>query len=253
MPSENKIFKDIDFSWIGAKIVEQKIFALSEKEVDEIDAIDLHTNGFEKIPSWLKRFNNLESLNLRSNHIKKLEGLENMTKLRYLYVEDNQINKIECLDKLKNLHSLRFGESFHFYSGNMIHKIENLESLTELRVLELANNKIQKIEGLDLLKNLECLDLSYNKIEVIEGLEELANLKILNLTNNKIQHLDFKVIPTLEELGLEGNPIRMISGYHALKKIETLYIDLDTCNQPTQKTFRKYFGRYGLEYYSKVK
>ena len=127
-----------------------------------------------------------------------------MTKLRYLYVEDNQINKIECLDNLKNLLSLRFGESFHFYSGNMIHKIENLESLTELRVLELANNEIQKIEGLDLLKNLECLDLSYNKIEVIEGLEELANLKILNLTNNKIQHLDFKVIPTLEDRSTIG-------------------------------------------------
>ena len=249
-----KFPKELVLNWVGAFNIRQKINALPDQEILEFEKLTLQTNGFPRIPSWIKRFSNLEILDLSSNHIKRLRRLENLTKLKYLYIEDNHIKEIRGLGSLKNLRVLRFGESFHYNSGNEIQKIENLESLHKLEVLELANNKIQKIEGLNLLKNLERLDLSSNQIRAIEGLEELSNLKILHLSDNQIQYLDLSVIPALDELYLSENPIHTITGFGELKKIKSLIIDLDGCDLSTQEMFQKHFGSLGGdEYYSKVK
>jgi protein phosphatase 1 regulatory subunit 7 len=44
-----------------------------------------------------------------------------------------------------------------------------------------------KIEGLDALTNLELLDLSYNNIKKIENISHLKKLKKLYLLSNKIK------------------------------------------------------------------
>ena len=53
--------------------------------------------------------------------------------------------------------------------------------------LELYDNKIRKIEGLEGLGRLEVLDLSYNNIKVIENISHLTRLKKLYLLSNKIK------------------------------------------------------------------
>lgn len=248
-PSEDLWLNDL-----GREEVEKRVKALPEDVFNKVYCMYLDRNGFEKIPDWLRRFPNLESIDLKINHITKLEGLEILTKLRALSIEDNHIRKIEGLNTLKDLIHLILGESYHYLGGNEILKIENLESLEKLEILELANNKIQKIQGLDSLHNLEELDLAYNQIEVIEGLEGLSNLKMLNLRDNQIQHLDLSVIPPLEQIDLWNNPIKSITGFSELKRIESFIIDLTILDQSIQDEFRKYFGRLQQgEYYSRKK
>ena len=58
----------------------------------------------------------------------------------------------------------------------MIKTIENLNNLgATLRELELYDNQISKLENLESLVNLEILDVSHNRIRKIEGLENKCN------------------------------------------------------------------------------
>ena len=71
----------------------------------------------------------------------KLEGLEEYTGLKCVFLEVNGIQKIENLDNQKDLKCL-------YLQQNLIKKIENMEPLVNLTNLNLSNNFIRKIENL---------------------------------------------------------------------------------------------------------
>lgn len=75
----------------------------------------------------------------------------------------------------------------------MIEKIQKLESLVELRELNLSNNLIKIIEGLDSLVVLEVLDLSCNRITCIPRavMKKLRSLKELKLSDNQVTSVSF--------------------------------------------------------------
>ena len=84
-------------------------------------------------------------------HLKKFEVknkhltlIGRLTGLQELELGSNQITKIEGLDSLTSLQKLDLG-------GNQISKIEGLDSLTSLQKLGLRGNQITKIQGLDSL------------------------------------------------------------------------------------------------------
>ena len=59
-------------------------------------------------------------------------------------------------------------------------------------MLELFNNNISKIEGLDNLTKLSILDLRNNQIDTIQGLDNLNNLEGLGISNNNIPEKEIK-------------------------------------------------------------
>jgi hypothetical protein len=120
---------------------------------------------------------------LSDNKITKIEGLDSLTSLQWLNLDNNLITKIEGLDSLTSLQVL-------YLSDNLITKIEGLSSLTSLRGLYLYNNNIIKIGELDSLTSLQELHLSDNKITKIEGLDSLTSLQWLNLDNNLITKIE---------------------------------------------------------------
>ena len=71
----------------------------------------------------------------------KLEGLEEYTGLKCVFLEVNGIQRIENLDNQKELKCL-------YLQQNLIKKIENMEPLVNLTNLNLSNNFIRKIENL---------------------------------------------------------------------------------------------------------
>ena len=74
---------------------------------------------------------------------------------------------------------------------NLIKKIEGLENNSELVELELYDNKIVKLENINHLSNLVILDMAFNVIkEVTPGcLDGLVNLKKIFLSANKIRKI----------------------------------------------------------------
>ncbi len=90
-----------------------------------------------------------------------------------------QISDIVGLDALTNLTSLSL-------DNNQITAISGLDTLTNLKFLSLNNNQITAISGLATLTNLSWLDLDGNQITAISGLATLAKIKILYLDENQI-------------------------------------------------------------------
>merc|ERR1711957_465883 len=70
----------------------------------------------------------------------------------------------------------------------MIMKIQNLESLVNIKWLDLSFNNISTIEGLDSLVNLTDLSLFNNHIGSISGLDSCKKLNVLSLGKNQIKN-----------------------------------------------------------------
>lgn len=153
--------------------------------------------------------------------ITDIKGLNTLSELKELHINNQKIKKIHGLNRLKNLEIL-------WLRGNEITGIEGLEKLVNLKELALNVNSIQEIKGLDNNKKLTYLNLSDNDIEEIKGLENLINLKGLYLLSNKIKEikgLDNNL--KLENLNLLHNHIRKVCGISHLKNLKHLSLDND--------------------------
>lgn len=95
--------------------------------------------------------------------------------------------------------------------------MNGLDTLTLLRVLNLAGNKLNSITGFNSLISLIELNLKKNFIGKCEGMPLLPHLQRLYLSDNKIatiQRLNpLQSITTLSDISLEGNPLCSIKYY----------------------------------------
>lgn len=141
----------------------------------------------------------LKLINYQHNQIRSIQNLDTMKSLIFLDLYDNRIEKINGLTNLINLRVLMLGK-------NKIQKIENLENLVFLDILDLHGNlviiflenrknklfiffKITKIENLSTLKDLRVLNIAANEIKIVENLTGLNSLVELNLRRNKIEEI----------------------------------------------------------------
>jgi len=137
-----------------------------------------HVMVGEKVVKVVK--NGLNLSGFRINHINQIIGLQDLTDLNALRLNDNSITEITGLFNVKNLEFLNL-------SQNQITKISGLEELTNLKNLDLSFNKIEKMEGLSNLTKLEYLTLDSNQIKEISNIEKCVNLKWLSLYENPIK------------------------------------------------------------------
>ena len=122
------------------------------------------------------------------------------------YLATNDLNNIIKLEMFNP--SINKLQKVNFTANNIELIPEIINSMKELKILILNNNKIQKISNIENLIKLEKLELRGNKITKIEGLNNLINLTKITLSCNLITNIeenDFPKIDTLIELGLFGN------------------------------------------------
>ena len=185
--------------------------------------ISLRDQGITDISEikGLNSLTNLISINLEDNKIEKIHGLDDLINLENLYLSHNQITEIEGLEKLLNLQVLALG-------GNQISEIRNISHLTNLKDLFINGNNLYKIQELDSFTNLQRLNLSYNKIRIIEGLDHLGNLYSLFLGSNKIKSIEnLEGLEKLKRLGLSSNKISEIKGMDNLIELEHLDLNFN--------------------------
>ena len=163
----------------------------------------------------LDKLTKITCLILNNNQITKMQGLSNLNNLKKLYLQYNKITEISdlnsiCLQKL-------------WLYNNQISEIKGLNTLVDLQDLKISSNQISEIKGIDNLINLDTLCLGGNQITEIKGLDNLTNLKTLNLNFNNITEIKgLDTLVKLEELGFYNNQITEIKGLDNLVNLKNL-------------------------------
>ena len=143
----------------------------------------------------------LVKLQLDNNIITKIQGLETLTKLRWLDLSFNLIEKIEGLENLVLL------EDLSLYS-NHIEKLEGLDTLENLNVLSVGANCMRDLDGavrylFGLRNNLEVLKINQNDFK--EGTSEKEYKGRIIAYLSKLKYLDYELIEHKEREKAEGD------------------------------------------------
>lgn len=87
-------------------------------------------------------------------------------------------------------------------------RLQNLDHLSNLRILSIQSNRLTSLAGLSSLKNLEEVYVSHNAITSLEGLESNTSLKIIDFSNNQVSKLEhLSTLSNLEELWASNNQL----------------------------------------------
>ncbi|KAL4508663.1 hypothetical protein ABPG73_006049 [Tetrahymena malaccensis] len=135
------------------------------------------------------------------------------------------------------------------YQGKSPYKINEFQICTEedetenkeeakqdIEKIDLSGNMLQKIQNLNSFKSLVYLNLSYNRIQVIENIEMLVNLQYLNLSNNNIKEIPSSIERNaqIQHLLLSSNNISSINSIVSLQKLLNLK-ELNLLDNPIQQ------------------
>ena len=108
--------------------------------------------------------------------ISDIKGLDKL-EIKHLELSSNEITELHGLERLKDLEILNCG-------SNNLTKISGLENLSNLKILHLASNQIAKIRGLDELTELTELYLRLLKTYLF-----FASLKKVLPNSHQVQPL----------------------------------------------------------------
>lgn len=180
-----------------------------------LTTLNLSTNKIRKI-SGLEKLTELEVLTLHFNDIQKIEGLEQLTKLQNLGLSNNKIQKIEGLENLRKLHALNI-------DNNAITTLSGLEHLSSLRILGINNNKLESLKGIEFLTDLGQLYLEGTSLLNLKGLASLTKLYILRLSNNNLTSMqELEQNTMITELFLDNNNLKGLDNIQKMVNLKKL-------------------------------
>lgn len=180
---------------------------LTTVELSKVKSINVKSQNINSLQG-INYFTSLTSLNAASNHLKELD-ISGLKKLTTLYLADNNLSSIDFSNNvlLKNI-SL---------NNNQLSSID-VSKLLSLAQLAVSSNQL--IE-LDVSKNLELKQLSVNN-NLLSGLDLSKNQLLTNylsVYNNKLINLN--LIENISVSKLQQNPNQIISrdGTYDLRKL----------------------------------
>lgn len=154
----------------------------------------------------------------KSKGIQDVSGLEYMTNLENLTLEEVKLENIKFISDLRQLKSLSitYGE---LEDIGLLAELENIEFLT------LRNNKISDVSPLSQMKKIKMLDLNSNDIKDIKPLFTVTSLRTLTVANNQISNANLTGIEQLKnikKLSLNNNGLTNIEHITSMKKLVEL-------------------------------
>ncbi|MGE1125827.1 leucine-rich repeat domain-containing protein, partial [Bacillus wiedmannii] len=166
----------------------------------------------------LLQVKSLSVVEAKRKGIKDVSGLEYMTNLENLTLEEVKLENINFISKLRQLKSVSITYS-------ELQDIGPLAELEHIETLSLRNNKISDLSPLSQMKNVKILDVSSNHIKDIKPLFTVTSLKTLTLANNQISNANLAGIEQLKNvksLSLSNNGLTNIEHITSMKKLVEL-------------------------------
>ena len=211
------ILKDYDFNKDGT---------INAQEVKGIKELKISNNNMIALKD-LYKFYGIEKITLENIELNDLDGIQNVSKLNYVYFKNCKINNYNKLGNLNN--SLQY---LYFYNvtDNEIEKLCSNEF--GIANFDFSNLKYFAISGEENLISTEPLysntEKSENRITTITPLENLSNItkstiEYLSLENNELTDLkalkDFKSVKLLR---IECNNLTTLKGIENMKELSKI-------------------------------
>jgi len=157
---------------------------------------------------FLGRFPQLRSLQLSGNRLTEVPGLGSLHRLISLDAQHNRLTTLEGVQHLSSLTQL-------IVNDNALTEVPGLATLTRLTRLDLRRNQLAALDGVQGLTLLTQLDLSDNLLSALpEHIHRLIRLQYLNLSNNQFMLLPAGIdrMVGLTQLELSGNRLSELPG-----------------------------------------
>lgn len=185
--------------------------------------LDLTANRLAALDARLASLSSLRKLSLRQNllsdaSLQPLSHWPSLHGLQELVLRDNKLSKLPELAMFANL-------SIFDASFNEISSLRGL-SKAPITLLELyvSKNEVAKMEELDHLYHVELLELGSNKIRVMENLHNMKKLKELWLGRNRIRTVNLCGVNSLVKISLQSNRLTSMLGFQDCVCLEELYL-----------------------------
>ncbi|KAJ6435436.1 hypothetical protein OIU84_000594 [Salix udensis] len=185
--------------------------------------LDLTCNRLSSLDPRIAHLSNLKKLSLRQNLIddaavEPFSRWDSLSALQELVLRDNKLKKIPDSSIFKNL--LVFDVSF-----NEITSLHGLSKVSNtLKELYVSKNEVTKIEEIDHLHQLQILELGSNRLRVMENMQNLTNLQELWLGRNRIKVVNLCGLKCIKKLSLQSNRLLSMKGFEECVALEELYL-----------------------------
>ncbi|KAL8272377.1 hypothetical protein Esti_003667 [Eimeria stiedai] len=155
----------------------------------------------------LSTLTELRLLELGSNRIREIEGIEQLTELTDLWLGKNKITDMK-LPPLRQLERISL-QSNRLEAWN----VSFFEQCPKVKELYLSHNNLPSPpKEISQQTELTVLDLGCNRVEEVEAVVPLSQLQDLWLNDNRLDTIEkcrcLKDLPALETLYLERNPLQ---------------------------------------------
>uniref|UniRef100_A0A3P8QL91 Leucine rich repeat containing 40 n=1 Tax=Astatotilapia calliptera TaxID=8154 RepID=A0A3P8QL91_ASTCA len=172
-------------------------------QLANLTELDASSNQLKSLPSSFGCLVSLQKVNLCHNQLSGLpDSLARLTNVKLLDCSDNQLTEIpESLSEMLALEQL-------YLRHNKLRFLPKLPA-PALKELYVGNNQIEQLqtEQLSCLTAISLLELRNNKIKIVP--EEITLLSTLT-PFSMMTHSSLSLLPNLNVLLLEGNPLRGI-------------------------------------------
>ncbi|KAM0944680.1 putative leucine-rich repeat domain superfamily [Dioscorea sansibarensis] len=197
---------------------------LGDVEIPEdLLELDLTANRLSTLDPRIGRLSRLRKLSLRQNLFDD-EGVDPISRwdsipgLQELVLRDNKLTKIPDVSIFKGL--LVFDVSF-----NEVSSLKGLSTVSNtLKELYVSKNEVTKMEEIEHLHALQILELGSNRLRVMENLEALTNLQELWLGRNRIRTVNLCGLKCIRKISLQSNRMTSMAGFQECVALEELYL-----------------------------
>lgn len=204
---------------------------VTSMELASIEKLDISSNGIQNI-NGLQYATNLEILNTDNNNIRDFSALNDLTNLSVLHVDNNGLNNLDAFKGLKQLRELTVNK-------NNLTNLAPIYDFTHLTNLEAANNQLTDISALSNLMELKRVILDKNQLYDISPVKNLINLNVFSAYENHITNdiSIFSSLINLTELTIYNNLITGdMSTITQLSNLKKLYIQGNKISHVLSKT-----------------
>ncbi|PEA57282.1 internalin [Bacillus thuringiensis] len=189
-------------------------------KVKSLIVVEAKNKGIQDV-SGLEYMTNLENLKLEEVKLKNIKFISELRQLKSLSITYGELEDIGPLAELEHIEFLTL-------RNNKISDLSPLSQMKKIKMLDLNSNYIKDIKPLFTVKSLRTLTVANNQIsnDNLAGIEQLKNVKNLSLSNNGLTNIEhITSMKKLVELDLAKNELENIEPLSRLSTVQSLNLE----------------------------